>query len=91
MEEIKTMLVETIAEPELVEEVVEELEYEPTTRTDYISSAYFAISSVEAFDTALMSKEDSKRIKRIIRKSIRIIDECINELHDEIFEDDPED
>ena len=72
------------------EELVEEVEIEYTTRSDYISAAYFAISSVEGIDTQIMSKEDAKRIKRIIRKSIMIIDDCISEMYDELYEDDAE-
>jgi hypothetical protein len=67
-----------------------EVDVEYTTRTDYISCAYYAISSVEGLDTGIMTKEDAKRIKRILRKSLRIIDDCINEMHDELFEDDEE-
>jgi hypothetical protein len=73
------------------EEVVDETIIEYTTRESYISSAYFAISSVEAIDTELMSKEDSRRIKRIIKKSIKIIDDCISEMYGELFDDDVED
>lgn len=72
------------------EELVEEVEVEYTTRSDYISAAYFAISSVEGIDTQIMSKEDAKRIKRIIRKSIMIIDDCITEMYNELYEDDAE-
>ncbi len=66
----------------------EEIEVELTTRAEYIQSAYFAISSVESLDTGIMTKEDARRIKRIIRRSIEIIDDCIQELHNEIYEDD---
>jgi len=52
--------------PEEVEkEEVPELDVEYTTRTDYISCAFYAISSVEGLDTGIMTKEDAKRIKRI--------------------------
>ena len=75
--------------PEEIEhEEVPELDVEYTTRTDYISCAFYAISSVEGLDTGIMTKEDAKRIKRIMRKSLRIIDDCINEMHDELFDDD---
>jgi len=75
-------------ETELSSEI---LDVEYTTRTDYISCAFYAISSVEGLDTGIMTKEDAKRIKRIMRKSLRIIDDCINEMHDELFEEDTED
>lgn len=79
---------EKIEQP--AEELVEEVGIEYTTRSDYISAAYFAISSVEGIDTQIMSKEDAKRIKRIIRKSIMIIDDCISEMYDELYEEDAE-
>jgi hypothetical protein len=72
---------------EIEQEEVPELDVEYTTRTDYISCAFYAISSVEGIDTGIMTKEDAKRIKRIMKKSLRIIDDCINEMHDELFED----
>lgn len=75
---------------EETEESSEIVDVEYTTRTDYISCAYYAISSVEGLDTGIMTKEDAKRIKRIMRKSLRIIDDCINEMHDELFEEDTE-
>lgn len=79
---------EKIEQP--AEELIEEVGIEYTTRSDYISAAYFAISSVEGIDTQIMSKEDAKRIKRIIRKSIMIIDDCISEMYDELYDDDAE-
>lgn len=72
---------------EIQQEEVPELDVEYTTRADYIACAFYAISSVEGLDTGIMTKEDAKRIKRILRKSLRIIDDCINEMHDELFED----
>lgn len=59
-----------------------------TTREDYIACAYYSISSVEGLDTGMMNKTDALRVKRIIRKSLRIIDQCVNEMYDELFEDD---
>lgn len=80
--------------PEITDEqeVLDEdgvIEY--TTREDYITCSYFAIQSVTDIDTGLMTKEDAKKIKRIIRKSLKIIHECVNEMHDELFENDEED
>jgi hypothetical protein len=62
-----------------------------TSASEYIASAYYAIASVEDADTALMTKEDEKRVKRIKRKCIKIIDICITEMYDELFENDDED
>ena len=72
-------------------EMLEEGMVEFTSAGDYINSAYFALSAVEDIDTAIISKEDEKRIKRIKRKSIKIIDICITEMYDELFENDEED
>lgn len=88
-EKIKEIIAEVVNE-ELETELEDEIEVETTTRSDYITAAYFAISSVEGMDTQIMTREDSKRIKRIIRKSIKIIDDCISEMHDELFEEDEE-
>ena len=82
----------TTAEPEEdIAEMLEEGMVEFTSAGDYINSAYFALSAVEDIDTAIISKEDEKRIKRIKRKSIKIIDICITEMYDELFENDEED
>jgi len=89
-EKIKEIIAEVVNEEILEVELEDEIEVETTTRSDYITAAYFAISSVEGMDTQIMSREDSKRIKRIIRKSIKIIDDCISEMHDELFEEDEE-
>jgi len=61
---------------EVQQEEVPEIDVEYTTRADYIACAYYAISSVEGLDTGIMTKEDAKRIRRIMRKSLRIIDVC---------------
>jgi hypothetical protein len=77
-EQIKEVIAEvvkenlTTAEPET--ESLEEGIVEFTTAGEYINSAYFALSAVEDIDTAIISKEDEKRIKRIKRKAIKIID-----------------
>ena len=73
-EKIKEVIAEVIkenltTEPEQAE-MYEEGMVEFTSAVDYINSAYFALSAVEDIDTAIISKEDEKRIKRIKRKSI---------------------
>lgn len=73
------------------EPVQEEGIIEFTTCADYITSAYFAISAVDDMDTAIMSKQDELRIKRIRRKAIKIIDSCLGDLYDELFEEEVED
>ena len=75
---------------EEVNEVGEEIDLEYTTRVDYISAAFYSISAVEGIDLLMMSKQDAKKIKRILKKSVRIIDSCISEMYDELFEEDEE-
>ena len=72
------------------EPVEEEGIIEFTTCADYISSAYFALSAIDDIDTAILNKQDEMRIKRIKRKAIRIIDSCLGDLYDELFEDESE-
>jgi hypothetical protein len=80
---------ESKEELELPEQYEEgEIDIEYTSRSEYITSAYSAISAVEGMDTQIMSKEDAKRVKRIIRKSLMIIDDCITEMYDELYEKD---
>jgi hypothetical protein len=86
MDEIKEPTEDEIIQEE---QLLLEGEVEMTTRSDYISCAFYAISAIEGMDTGIMSKEGA--IKRILRKSLRIIDDCINEMHDELFEEDTED
>jgi hypothetical protein len=61
----------------------EEFEYEFTTRTEAIHCATAAISA--ASEMTIMTKLDERRIQRIKRKSLRIIDKCIGEIYDELF------
>lgn len=84
-EEILNVGEEEVNDSELPEQ---EIEVEYTTRSEYIAAAYSAISAVEGMDTQIMSKEDAKRVKRIIRKSLMIIDDCITEMYDELYEKD---
>jgi flagellin-specific chaperone FliS len=65
----------------------EEVEVETTSRSEYISSAYYAIAAVNELDTELMHPEDKRRKKNIIRKSLRIIDNIISELDAELYEE----
>lgn len=95
-EKIKEIIAEVVNENLTTAEgdqaqMLEEGFVEFTSAGEYINSAYFALSAVEDIDTAIISKEDEKRIKRIKRKSIKIIDICITEMYDELFENDEED
>ena len=73
-------------------EMLEEGIVEFTTAGEYINSAYFALSAVAEMDEMQFGKDSvtQRRIKRIKRKSLRIIDICITEMYDELFENDEE-
>ena len=71
------------AEGENEELPEEEFEYEYTTRTEAIHCATNAISACS--EMTIMTKLDEKRVQRIKRKSLRIIDKCISEIYDELF------
>jgi hypothetical protein len=70
--------------------IEDEAAFEFTTRQELISCAYYAIASVSDLDTGMMTKADATRIKRIMRRSLKLIDTCINELYETEFEDDEE-
>ncbi|MBA4140329.1 MAG: hypothetical protein H0X70_07460 [Segetibacter sp.] len=69
----------------------ESAEYETTSRSEYISSAYYAIAAVNELDTELMHPEDKKRKRNILRKSLRIIDNMITEIDAELYGESNED
>lgn len=77
---------------ETAEEELLEFEYdmESTSPLEYIQGAYFSLSAIEGIDTEMMSKEDAKRIRRIRRKSIELIDESLSLLHSDFFEEENE-
>jgi len=56
-----------------------------TTREEYINCACAALSSVESINT--MTASDTAKVNRIRRKCLRIIDEMVNEMYDELFEE----
>ena len=68
------------------EQLEEYAEFETTSRSEYISAAYYAIAAVSELDTEIMMPEDRKRKKDILRKSLRIIDNIISELDGELFD-----
>ena len=68
-----------------------EIQVEFTTREEYIGCAYSALLSVADLDTGLMNKVNQNRIKRIRRMCLRILDDCVKEMHDELFETEEED
>lgn len=68
------------------DEIAGDVETEFTTRTEYVSCAQHAIDAVEYMDSGLMDSEGRALKERIVRKSLRIIDNIISELYDELFE-----
>ena len=66
----------------------EEAAFEFTTHEELISCSYYAISAVSELDTGMMSKVDAMMVKRIMRKSLKLIDKCISELYEVEFEQD---
>lgn len=55
------------------------------TAIDYISAAYYALDAAESAN--MMTKDGQVRMNRIKRKCLRIIDHCVSELYDELFDD----
>jgi hypothetical protein len=68
-----------------------ELEPDPSLLGEYISASYFALSAVDDIDVELVNDQIKREIKRIKRKSIRIIDYSIGELYDFIFDESQDD
>lgn len=76
---------------ETTEELPEELDLqvEFTSDLEYIQAAYFALSAVVDMDEMQYGRHSitQQRIKRIKRKALIIIDECLKSLYDEIIEE----
>lgn len=74
----------------MTDETPEELQGEIvfTTTAEYIQGASVALATVSELDPMIMNKSDELRVKRIKRKAIKIIDICISEMYDELFETD---
>jgi hypothetical protein len=73
---------------EIPEEIQGEIIF--TTTAEYIQGASVALATVSELDPMIMNKADELRVKRIKRKAIKIIDICISEMYDELFETDEE-
>lgn len=69
---------------EEVEPIEEDGILEFTTREEYITCACNALNSTESIDA--MTAADKARLNRIRRKCLRILDEMVGEMHDELFE-----
>lgn len=79
-----------MAEDLLPEEEANEAEFETTTHRELISCSFYAISAVVDLDTAMMGKLEQAMVKRIIKRSLRLIDTCIKDLYDVEFGEDGE-
>jgi len=73
------------------EEIETDFEVEFTSTIDYINGSCLAYATMTEIDTAIMSKADEQRVKRIKRKCLKIIDVCISEYFSELFEAEEED
>ena len=69
----------------------DDIYFEPSSDAEYIASALNALMAVTDIDTAILSKIDDKRIRRIKRQSLRIISYCLNNQYNELFEDNNDD
>jgi hypothetical protein len=65
----------------------EEALVEFTTREEYVSCAYSALVAISDLDPGLMRPVNQLRIQRIRRKCLRILDECVNEMYSELFDE----
>lgn len=76
---------------EVIGDETKDVEVEFTTREEYIACAFNALAAVADFDDMIMNKINQNRIKRIRRMCLRILDDCVKEMHDELFETEEED
>ncbi len=72
-----------------VDEIENEIEYEEgATAEEIIACCYYAITTVDAIDVEILpTKQDKDRVKRIKKKSLRMLDWAVSELYDTVFED----
>lgn len=75
---------------EPIEPIEEEEEYDVNeiVYESYIASACSALNSMAELDVELMNQTERNRVRSIKRKSLKIIHECINAMHDELFGED---
>jgi hypothetical protein len=69
------------------EDLPEGFEIETTSRSEYVMCAANALQAIDGIDEMVQTEAGRNRIKRIRFKSVKIIDNIINELYDELFED----
>jgi hypothetical protein len=69
------------------EDLQEGFEFESTSRSEYVICDANALQAIDGIDEMVQTEAGRNRIKRIRFKSVKIIDNIINELYDELFED----
>lgn len=69
----------------------DDIYFEPSSDAEYIASAFNALAAVGDIDTAIISKIDEKRIRRIKRQALRIISHCLNNQYEELFDENSDD
>ena len=74
-----------------IEEIEDDGILEFTSREEYITSCFYALNSIGEYDTGMMSKTDSNRIKSIRKKCLIILDDLISEMYDELYNQDNDD
>lgn len=67
------------------EEAVEYI-FDIVSDAEYISAAYFALSCIEDVDLKMLSEAGIMRVKRIRRNALKIVDHCLNNLHNTLFD-----
>ena len=60
-----------------------------TTREEYINCACYALATVETLNP--MTASDTAKVNRIKRKCLKILDDMVAEMYDELNESDEED
>jgi len=71
-------------EEEISPEEVEKSIVEFTTREEYIGCCHNALTAVDSFNS--MTAADTARVRRIQRKCLRILDELVGEMYDELID-----
>jgi hypothetical protein len=78
--------------PATESEVAEELLYEEAERpSEIITACANAMGVIDGFDSAMMSKADEMRIKKIRRKALRLTEISIDAIYDTNIEDNDND
>lgn len=60
-----------------------------TSTPEYLASCFYAISAVEELDATMYNAQALK--KRVMKRCLRIIDTCVKEMYDELFEEEQDD